>query len=179
LWRTDSLLGNDSTNTFPQKPTHATVGHRLLGNGSENKFSQQQRGCVLRGPCWGVTMGQRRSFGSVVRSSESSVGKLFVWVRCYQELGRVLVMAVEGDWEEIATKGSGGEKTTSCVVCSDSESYKSVAWIRLVKTENHSERVTVNCKVCKSAIALPALAVVPSCVYKVQYIQSSNRNPVL
>jgi hypothetical protein len=31
---------------------------------------------------------------------------------------------------------------------------KSVARIRLVKTENHSLCVTVNCKLCRSAIAL-------------------------
>jgi hypothetical protein len=32
--------------------------------------------------------------------------------------------------------------------------YKSVARIRLLKTENPSEYLTVNCKVCRSAIAL-------------------------
>jgi hypothetical protein len=42
---------------------------------------------------------------------------------------------------------------------------KSVTRIRLVKTENPSVCVTVNCKVCRSVIALQ-LSVVPS-VYKV------------
>jgi hypothetical protein len=54
----------------------------------------------------------------------------------------------------MARKELGGEKTTSCVVCSHSESYKSVVRIRLVKTENPSVCVIVNCKVFKSAIAL-------------------------
>jgi hypothetical protein len=34
------------------------------------------------------------------------------------------------------------------------DGYKSVARIRLMMTEIPSARVTVNCKVCKSAIAL-------------------------
>jgi hypothetical protein len=43
--------------------------------------------------------------------------------------------------------------------CSYSETVtitvlKSVAKLRLMKTENHSMCVTLNCKVCRSAIAL-------------------------
>jgi hypothetical protein len=49
--------------------------------------------------------------------------------------------------------------------CSDSET-KSVARIRLAKTENPSACGTVNCKVCSSAIA-QLLPVVPSFVHKV------------
>jgi hypothetical protein len=37
------------------------------------------------------------------------------------ELGPVLEMAVEGDWEQIARKKLGGAKNTSCVILSDSE----------------------------------------------------------
>jgi hypothetical protein len=40
------------------------------------------------------------------------------------------------------------------VCCNDSETDKSVARTRLVKTENTSTCVTVNCKVCRPAIAL-------------------------
>jgi hypothetical protein len=35
------LLGNDSVNTFPREPNHATIGHLLLGNRSVNKPSQK------------------------------------------------------------------------------------------------------------------------------------------
>jgi hypothetical protein len=90
----------------------------------------------------------------VFRSWDSSVEEELIWVICFEELGRVLEMVVQGDWEETARKGLGGEKKISFVIWNDSETYKSVARIRLVKTENPSACVTVNCKVCKSAMAL-------------------------
>jgi hypothetical protein len=43
----------------------------------------------------------------------------FVWESC-QELDRVMEMAVQGDWEEMASKKLDCEKT-SCVIWSDSE----------------------------------------------------------
>jgi hypothetical protein len=41
-----------------------------------------------------------------------------------------------------------------CDFKSQGECYKSVVRLRLVKSENHSACVTVNCKVCRGAIAL-------------------------
>jgi hypothetical protein len=58
-------------------------------------------------------------------------------------------MAVEGDLEEMARNELYYENKTLRVICS-----KSVARIRLMKTENCSECATVNYKVCRSAIAL-------------------------
>jgi hypothetical protein len=49
------------------------------------------------------------------------------------------------------------EKKTSCVIWIYSETDKSVARIRLVKSENSGACVTVNCKACRSAIALYCL----------------------
>jgi hypothetical protein len=43
-------------------------------------------------------------------------------------------MAVQVDWEEMARKELGCKNKTSFVVWSDSETYKPVARLRLVKT---------------------------------------------
>jgi hypothetical protein len=63
--------------------------------------------------------------------------------------------------QEMARKELDWAKKTLCVSWSDSE--KSVARIRLMKTENSSAYATVNCKVCRIAIAL-YLPGVPTCV---------------
>jgi hypothetical protein len=72
---------------------------------------------------WSVQSGYKEEFSweelVVVRSWESSVEE-FIWVSC-RELGRVLVMAFEGDWEEMARKELGCAKKTSCVIWSYSE----------------------------------------------------------
>jgi hypothetical protein len=54
----------------------------------------------------------------------------------------------------MARKEFGCEKKTSCVISIYSETYKSVARIRLVKTEKPNVCATMNCKVCRSEIAL-------------------------
>jgi hypothetical protein len=141
LWWIDPFLGNDSVNTFLQEPTHATIGRLLLGNGSVN--TPNRRRCFLWGP--------PRDY--ITRSSKEAVSCCCCCC-CCQELGRVLEMAVEGDWEETARKELSSVKRTSCVIWSDSETYKSTARIRLVNTKNPSVCVTVNCKVCRSVIVL-------------------------
>jgi hypothetical protein len=57
---------------------------------------------------------------SVVRSSDSSAEGEFICVSC-RELGRVLVTAVEGDWEEMARNELDCAKKTSCVIWSYSD----------------------------------------------------------
>jgi hypothetical protein len=72
---------------------------------SKQAFPTTERLCFLRGPSRGIINGQRRSFERVV----------------FQELGRVMEMAAQGDSEEMTRKELGGAKTTSCVICSDSD----------------------------------------------------------
>jgi hypothetical protein len=60
LWRVYQLLGNDSVNIFPRKPTRATIGRLSLDNGAVNTLHQQYRLCFPWGPCRGVMKGHRR-----------------------------------------------------------------------------------------------------------------------
>jgi hypothetical protein len=86
---------------------------------SKQTSSTIQRLCFLHGPCRGVIKGQSRSCElNFIRSWESSIEKEFISCR---ELGRVLEMAVEGDWEEMVRNELGGAKKTSYVIWSDSE----------------------------------------------------------
>jgi hypothetical protein len=135
LWPIDPLLGNVSVNTIPREPTCATIKRLLLGNWSVNTpktIRDNIRRCFLWGPPRGCIM--RRSKGSV----------------CCRELGRVLEVAVKGDCEEMARN----QRRPHDWLKLQWDGYKSVARIRLVKTENRSACVTVNRKVCRSAIAL-------------------------
>jgi hypothetical protein len=123
LWRIDPLLGNDLVNTFPREPTRATIERLLLGNGSVNTpeiIRDNRRRCFSGDPPRGYIT--RSSKGAVVvRSWESSVEEEFIWVSCFQELGWVLDMAVEGDWEEMASNELDCAKKTSCVIWCYSE----------------------------------------------------------
>jgi hypothetical protein len=57
--------------------------------------------------------------------------------------------------------------------------FKSVARIRLVKTENHSVCVTVKCKVCRSAIALNYLQLRIECINVITPVNLSKLRPIV
>jgi hypothetical protein len=77
---------------------------------------------------WSDQSGYKEGFSweesVIVRSWESTVEEVFIWVSCSRELGRVLVMAVEGDSEEIARNALDCAKKSSCVIWSNSETVK-------------------------------------------------------
>jgi hypothetical protein len=71
------------------------------------------------------------------------------------ELGRVLEMAVQGDWLKKGKKGIRlCQEDYMCELKWQRDCIKPVSRIGLVKTENPSARVTVNWNVCRITIAL-------------------------
>jgi hypothetical protein len=72
----DTLLGNDSVNTFPRKPTRATIGRLLLDNGSVNtpKTIRDNKGrCFPRGPPRGYITRSSKGARSCCQSSVLSL----------------------------------------------------------------------------------------------------------
>jgi hypothetical protein len=102
----DSLLGNDSVNTFSRTPTRATIGRLFLGNRSvktPKTIKDNRRRCFPWGPPRGYITNSSREQLVVVRSLDIWDEEL-IWVSCCQEFGRILQMAVQGDWEEMTRK---------------------------------------------------------------------------
>jgi hypothetical protein len=86
---------------------------------------------------------------SRVQFLEASLPGYEFWSRGI-ELSRVFGI---GSWRIMARKELGWERRLHASF-ELTDCYKSVARIRIVKTDNRSACVTVNCKMCKSAIAL-------------------------
>jgi hypothetical protein len=105
---------------------------------SKQAFSTIERRYFRRGPCRRVIKGQksrlRELFSRIWSSSGDSSRR---WLR---RNGKKEIRLCKEDF--------------ICDLKWELNCYKSVAWIRLVKTENLSACVTVKCKVCSSVIVL-------------------------
>jgi hypothetical protein len=125
--RKSSLLGNGSVTTFPWKQMHATIEEWCF-------LWSAARHCITR-LCSGVLC------GSIMRLYNEDLMQL------ESELSWVLDLAVAAEnWDSqqsrrlriMAWKELDCAKKTSCVLQWQWDCYKSIARIRLVKTENPS-----------------------------------------
>jgi hypothetical protein len=161
LWHIDPLLGNDLVNTFWLEPARATIGRLLLGNGSVNtpKTVRDNRPrCFMWGsPRVYITGSSKGAVTCCQKLTE------FTWRRVLlsELLSRTGSSSGDGSPRSLRKNVKKGirrwQEDFMCDLKWQWDSHKSVARIRLVKTENSSACVRVNCKLCKSAIALHCL----------------------
>jgi hypothetical protein len=149
LWRIDPLLGNDSVNTFSRKPTRATIECLLLGN---KTIRDNRRRCFPWGPPRAYITGSSKGAVSCQKLRE------FSWRRVHvsELLSRIGSSSGDGSrmWLRRNNKKWIRLRKEDFIYDLKWQTGKSVARIRLVKTENTSACVTVNYEVCRTAIAL-------------------------
>jgi hypothetical protein len=153
MWRVDPLLGNCLVNTFPREPTRVTIECLLLGNRSVNTpktMRDNRRRCFPWGSPWGYIKGISKGAVSCQKLTE------FSWRRIHlsELLSRIGSSSGGGSLRRLRINCKKGIRLWREDFICDSKwqwyCYKSVARIRLVKTENPSACMTVKSKVCKS-----------------------------
>jgi hypothetical protein len=150
------LLG---INTFPRKQTRTRIGRLLLSNRSVNTpkiIRDHRRRCFYWGPPQGYITGS-----SKVAVSCQKLRKFSWRIVHFSDLSRIVSSSGDGSLRWLRRTGKIGirlcKEDFMCDLKLQWDGYKSVARIRLMKTENPSACVTVNCRVCRSAIALYCL----------------------
>jgi hypothetical protein len=159
IWRSNAgivkseqslLLGNGSVNTFPlqrirKQQSSKSVAMQWRCN---HAFPTIETMCFLLGSCKVVI-------------EKGSVEKNWVEFRDASLPGYELGSRGIQLSRQLQNNGMKGislwKEDFMCDLKWQWDCYKSVAWMRLVKTENTSACVTVNCKLCRSAIALYCL----------------------